>query len=98
MASRSRLPRPPIKTMTDFVVFAFVTIVVVVLLVAAVASTAIAVLDSERDLSALATTIGDILTTIIGALVGFLAGKGQGRSEVHDELAELDAAKRDARP
>lgn len=83
------LPVPPIKTMTDFVVFAFVTIVVLMLM-GTLATVIVLTVTTERDLSQIQGTLSDIVNTLIGALVGFIAGKGQGRSEVHDELGQLN--------
>jgi len=75
--------------MTDFVVFCFVSIVVVVLLLSAVGLFVLTFADPGRDTSQIVGILADIMTTLIGALVGFIAGKGSGRAEVHDEqLAE----------
>ena len=82
------LPKPPINTMTDFVVFAFVSVVVIILTATVVGLLVLAVVQPDVDRSTLVGSLVDIVTTIIGALIGFIAGKGQGRSEVHDEQAE----------
>ena len=82
------LPKPPINTMTDFVVFAFVSIVVIILSTTVVGLLVLAIVQPDVDRSTLVGSLVDIMTTIIGALIGFIAGKGQGRSEVHDEQAE----------
>jgi hypothetical protein len=79
------LPKPPINTMTDFVVFCFVSIVVIILLVATVGLFVNTLTDPEGDRSALTNALSDIVTTLIGALVGFIAGKGSGKSEAHEE-------------
>jgi uncharacterized membrane protein len=93
------LPRPPINTMTDFVVFAFVSIVVMVLFVSVVGVLVLAIVQPETDRSTLVNSLVDIVSTLIGALVGFIAGKGQGRSEVHDEqAAEEHRAQAAAKP
>jgi hypothetical protein len=81
------LPKPPINTMTDFVVFAFVSIVVIILSTTVVGLLVLAIVQPDVDRSTLVGSLVDIMTTIIGALIGFIAGKGQGRSEVHDEQA-----------
>lgn len=88
------LPQPPIKNMTEFVVFVFVTIVGLLLTFTAVITSIVALLNPERDYSTIQNTIFDILTTIIGALIGFIAGKGAGRAEVHDEHVEREETKR----
>lgn len=82
------LPKPPINTMTDFVVFCFVSIVTAVLLASAVGLIIASFVDPDGDRSQTVNSLTDILTTLIGALIGFIAGKGQGRSEVHEEQAE----------
>lgn len=82
------LPKPPINSMTDFVVFCFVTVVSLTLLASVAALIVWIIVDPGGDRSALTNSLTDILTTIIGALIGFIAGKGQGRSEVHEEQAE----------
>jgi uncharacterized membrane protein YdjX (TVP38/TMEM64 family) len=93
-----QLPRPPINTMTDFVVFAFVSLVVGVILVAVVSVSIIEIVNPQTDTSPIVSSLLDIVTTLIGALVGFIAGKGSGRAEVHEQLGELqhDEAVRDA--
>jgi hypothetical protein len=82
------LPKPPISTMTDFVVFCFVSIVTTILLASAAGLFVAAIVDPDGDRSVVVNQLTDILTTLIGALIGFIAGKGQGRSEVHEEQAE----------
>ena len=82
------LPKPPIKNMTDFVVFCFVSVVTSILLLVGVALAILAFTDPDRDTSQSIGILADIMTTLIGALVGFIAGKGSGRSEVHEEQAE----------
>jgi len=82
------LPKPPINSMTDFVVFCFVSIVVIILSTTVIGLLVLAIVQPDVDRSKLVGSLVDIMTTIIGALIGFIAGKGQGRSEVHDEQAE----------
>jgi len=82
------LPKPPVKTMTDFVVFCFVSIVTLILMATAGVLFVASFVDPDGDRSMVTNQMADILTTLIGALIGFIAGKGQGRSEVHDEQAE----------
>jgi hypothetical protein len=87
------VPKPPIGTMTDFVVFAFVSIVAILLLVAGIGVGVLAFTDPDRDTSQTVNALADIVTTMIGALIGFIAGKGSGRSEVHDEMIQLEHQK-----
>jgi len=85
------LPKPPIKNMTDFVVFCFITIVAIILVTAVAGVFISAVLNPEGDRSALVSALGDITTTLIGALVGFIAGKGQGHAEAREQEDERNA-------
>lgn len=82
------LPKPPVKNMTDFVVFCFVSIVFITLLTSVVALFIDVLVNPDHDRSALINVISDTMTTLIGALIGFVAGKGTGRAEVHEEHAE----------
>jgi len=78
------MPRiPESKSTTDFVVIAFVIIIGFMLLAFTVA-TIIAGIQGH-DVKAYVATLTDIITTIIGALIGFIAGKGQGQAEVRRE-------------
>jgi len=69
------LPKPPIKTITDFVVFCFVTVVIIGLLISFITIASISIF-TDRDVSQAFAAMSDIMTTLIGALVGFIAGKG----------------------
>ena len=82
------LPKPPIKTMTDFVVFCFVTVVSVFLIGTGTTLLVFAFLNPKQDFSQVLNVLFDIMTTLIGSLIGFIAGKGQGRSEVREEQVE----------
>lgn len=86
------LPQPPIKNMTEFVVFTFVSIVAVMLLFTTIGVAIVSTLNPDRDYSSITSSLTDILTTIIGALIGYIAGKGSGRAEVHDEAREREEA------
>ncbi|HEY7009077.1 MAG TPA: hypothetical protein VH395_09065 [Jatrophihabitantaceae bacterium] len=75
------LPRPPpAKTMVDFVVQIFVLLVSLMLCGAVAALLALA-LFTDRDLTIFFKTITDIITTLIGALIGFIAGKNSANVE-----------------
>ena len=89
------IPRPPVNNMTDFVVFCFVSIVTITLILTAVSLVVFAFVDPNRDTSQIVGILADVMTTLIGALVGFIAGKGSGKAEVHDELNELERVKRE---
>jgi hypothetical protein len=89
------LPKPPVQNMTDFVVFCFVTIVTIVLVTAVVGLFIDAILDPEGDRSSLISALADITTTLIGALVGFIAGKGQGHVEARAAQDEREERRRE---
>jgi hypothetical protein len=86
------LPQPPVKNMTEFVVFCFVSIVALILTLTTVFTLVLQAMNPDRDYSATTGTLTDILTTIIGALIGFIAGKGSGRAEMFDEARERESA------
>lgn len=92
------LPRPAqANTSADFVVNVFVVTVATILVVAFVGTMA-AYIFTDKDVAALLGSLLDIITTIIGALVGFIAGKGSGRAEVHDEIGQLAHAQQTQAP
>ena len=82
------LPRPPeIKTTADFIVVVFVVMVATILIILTVGIIT-AGLFGDTDVKPYFAVLTDIMTTVIGALVGFLAGKGSGRAEVAAENLE----------
>lgn len=70
--------------MTDFVVFAFVTIVTFVLLSTVVGILISIIFNPTGDRSTVIGILADITTSMISALVGFIAGKGTGHMEAQD--------------
>jgi uncharacterized membrane protein YeaQ/YmgE (transglycosylase-associated protein family) len=84
-------PTPPIKNMTDFVVFCFVSIVAIILVGAVIGLFVDAVMDPDGDRSSLLNALSDITTTLIGALIGFIAGKGTGHAEAQEEQQKRTA-------
>lgn len=87
----AEIPKPPIINMTDFVVFAFVSIVAILLIVSGLTLAILAFTNPDRDTSSSIGALADIVTTLIGALVGFMAGKGTGRQEMHDEIRQMSS-------
>ena len=83
--------------MTDFVVFAFVSIVATVLLAATLGVLIDSVINPDGDRSAIIGSLADITTTLIGALVGFVAGKGAGHSEAREEQHAEEMARQERR-
>jgi hypothetical protein len=95
----TKFPRPPVKNMTDFVVFAFVTIVAIMLIGGVTAFIILALIDPDRDMSRGVGIFADITTSLISALVGFLAGKGQGAQDAHDrEMERLERERNQGKP
>lgn len=85
------LPRPPVsRNATEFVVSVFVIVVATVLMLAVIFLAIAELVAPEEDRSSTLNAITDIMNTIIGALIGFVAGKGQGRVEVTEELKDLE--------
>ena len=82
--------RPPIRNMTDYVVWAFVVIVAVILLVTAIGSIVWVFISPTADISGVLKALADIVSAIISALIGFMAGRGTGREETHREYREKD--------
>jgi hypothetical protein len=85
---RDLIPRPPSGgSTTDFIVTVFAIMVASVLLILTIgAILSLLFGDNDKQTTAFFAVITDIMTTVIGALVGYLAGKGSGRAEA-DELA-----------
>jgi UPF0716 family protein affecting phage T7 exclusion len=79
------LPKPPIRSMTDFVVFAFVSIVTFILFSAVLGILLTTIISPDRDNSQTIGILADVTTSLISALVGFLAGKGTGHQEAAEE-------------
>ena len=50
-------------------------------------------LFTDDDVNTLVSALLDIMTTMIGALVGYIAGKGQGRADAVDDLVTLSEAR-----
>ncbi len=84
------IPQPPkSNNATEYVVVVFVVTVASILVISTLALIVLAAINPDRDYSTLTNSLLDIVTTVIGALIGFIAGKGQGRAEMHDDIASL---------
>jgi hypothetical protein len=64
---------PPPKTTMDYVVLVLVITVATILLLFSIASVVLTILD--YDVKVMVNTLTDLLTVIVGALVGFIAGR-----------------------
>lgn len=80
-----KFPKPPVNNMTDFVVFCFISIVTFVLVSAVLGMLLSVIFNPEGDRATIIAILADITTSLISALVGFIAGKGQGHAEAAEE-------------
>src|SRR5262245_48147373 len=80
------IPRPPeSKTMVDYVVLIFVTTLAFMLISMIAGIFILAVFGSgSTNLGPAINAVTDIMNTILGALIGFVAGKGAGRTEAEE--------------
>ena len=73
---RDLIPRAPTtRTMADFIVVVFV-IMVVTIMVSITLGALILAIFTDDDVKPFLSVIVDMMSTIIAALVGFLAGRG----------------------
>jgi hypothetical protein len=70
--------------MVEFVVEVFIITISLMLIIALVGLFVVTLAQPEEDLASSFNVITDIMTTIIGALIGFVAGRGQGKLEERD--------------
>ena len=70
------LPRPPkARTTTDFIVIVFV-VMVATILVLLTSATILTSLFTDDDVGTYIAILTDLMSSIIAALVGFVAGRG----------------------
>ena len=75
------VPRPPKpKSTTDFIVLVFV-IMVACILFALTAAVIITALFTDDDVGPFLAILTDLVSSIIAALVGFMAGRGVAKEE-----------------
>jgi hypothetical protein len=72
------MPERPVR---DLVVLIMVVTVSAVLLVSVVGLVTIQLFRPETDSSAVAGALGHVVQILVGAVLGFLAGRGAGRGE-----------------
>jgi len=75
--------------MTDFVVFAFVSIVTFTIISATIGILLSVIFKPDADRSQIISILADVTTSLISALVGFLAGKGTGAQEAQEREREV---------
>ena len=73
--------------MAEFVVEVFVVVIASVIIIAVLGTGLVIFFRPSANWAALVVLINDVMTTIIGALIGFIAGRGQGKSDSADEVA-----------
>lgn len=84
------IPRPPpAKTMADFVVTVFALVVGTSLMLAVVGTGLIAIIRPDQKIAGMIAILADVLTTLIGALIGYLAGRGSHDTEVLEKKEKL---------
>ena len=76
-------PMPPAKTTMDYVVLVLVITVAMILILFSIASVVLTILD--YDVKVMVNTLTDLLTVIVGALVGFIAGRNTRPDESRPE-------------
>lgn len=85
------IPRPPQpKNIVDFVVEVFVVTVGTIMLGSIVGIFLIVAFRPGSDVGPYINAITDIMTTIIGALIGFIAGKGSHQIETEEEIRKKE--------
>jgi hypothetical protein len=66
------------RATADIIVITLTGIVGFVVISSTIGAVIWRIQDPDADLAALASRVGDITNTLIGAIVGYLAGKGTG--------------------
>lgn len=73
---RGLIPRPPAtNTITDFIVIVFACMVVAIFVILTVTAVSLA-LFTDKDVAPFIAIVTDTMTTIVAALVGYVAGRG----------------------
>jgi uncharacterized membrane protein YraQ (UPF0718 family) len=69
---------------TEVVVILFTMLICVVMLIVTVGAISFKMIHPEQDITKATEAINNMLSTIIGALVGFISGRAYGRREERD--------------
>ena len=72
--------------MVEFIVMVFVSTVSIILIFSVIGTGLFIIFVEGYDAGPAINAVADIMTTIIGALIGFIAGRGQGSIEGKDEV------------
>lgn len=79
------------RTTTDMVVLMFTLLICVVMFTITTGTIIAKVIRPDLEVARAAESINNMLSTIVGALVGFIGGRAQGR---HEELqAQINGGK-----
>jgi len=81
------------RSTTDIVVIMFSVLISLVLSVTVVGAVTARLLHPEIDLSRITESINNMLSTIIGALVGFISGRALGAREERKYIEENGGSK-----
>lgn len=86
----SHLPSPPLRqrATSDLIVMFLAAIVAVVILVTLVGAIVWKINDPGADLGDVTDRVGEVVNTLVGAIVGYLAGKGVASSELGRRAVE----------
>jgi hypothetical protein len=80
------LPRPPQpKNMVEFIVELFAVTVATIMVLVVVGGGLLILTRDDFEAGPVITAVTTLMNTIISALVGYIAGRGQGKSEVLEE-------------
>jgi len=69
------------RSTADLIVIGLTAVVGFVVLSAVIGAVVWRIADPNADLTGLVARVGDLVTTIIGVVAGYLAGKGEGYAE-----------------
>lgn len=76
------------RSTTDIVVLMLTVLICVVMVITVVGVTIIRIVHPELEVQRAAEAVNNMLSTIIGALVGFISGRAVGRREERQVLEE----------
>ena len=86
---RGWIPRPPkITSASDFIVVIFAVTIATILVILTIGVMIAGIVGA--DIKSYFAIITSIMTSMISALVGYLAGKGQGRIDTEKEIKQLE--------
>lgn len=69
------------RSMTEIVVLLLTILICLVMIIVTVGTLTVKIIHPDQEVSKAAEAINNMLSTIIGALVGFISGRAYGRKE-----------------